>query len=115
MTRDKRRTVDPPAHADAGAALSGQAETVRAGFCAHRAVGSSNVTSAYVIDRTPTHGGHMGPTFVLVAFLAVGAYTVGYLVGRSERRSRLRQRQAWRMGQLLQQATMDRPGNPRMN
>lgn len=52
---------------------------------------------------------------LLVAVLAVASYTVGYLVGRADRGSRRRTQQAWRAGQLLQQTTLDRPGNPRLN
>ena len=52
---------------------------------------------------------------LLVALLAVGAYAAGYVVGRSERGSRRRAQQAWRAGERLQQAALDRPGNPRLN
>ena len=57
----------------------------------------------------------MTGTLVMVALLAVGAYAAGYLVGRSERASRRRAQQAWRAGDRLQQAALDRPGNPRLN
>ena len=54
-------------------------------------------------------------TLLLVAVLSVGSYTVGYLIGRSERRSRRRVRQSSRAAERLQQAALDRPGNPHLN
>ena len=57
----------------------------------------------------------MTMTLLLVAVLSVGSYTVGYLIGRSERRSRRRVRQSSRAAERLQQAALDRPGNPHLN
>lgn len=57
----------------------------------------------------------MTGTLLLVGLLAVGAYTVGYVAGRSEHVSRRRAEQAGRAGERLLQASLDRPGDPRLN
>lgn len=54
-------------------------------------------------------------TLLLVALLSVTSYTVGFLIGRAERRSCRRAWQADRAAERLQQAGLDRPGNPRLN
>ena len=57
----------------------------------------------------------MTMTLLLVALLSVTSYTVGFLIGRAERRSCRRAWQADRAAERLQQAGLDRPGNPRLN
>ena len=57
----------------------------------------------------------MTSTLLLVAVLALGAYVAGYLVGRADRRSHRSDQQARSAGERLQQAALDRPGNPLLN
>jgi hypothetical protein len=57
----------------------------------------------------------MALTLLLIAVLTAIAYTVGYLIGRSERDRRRHARRSHGLTQHIQQATIDRPGNPRLN
>lgn len=59
----------------------------------------------------------MAGQVVLVAVLVLAAYGIGYWVGRSDGRADAMRwwRRVGRMGQMMQEATLDEPGNPRLN
>jgi hypothetical protein len=54
-------------------------------------------------------------TLLVVAILTTAAYTAGYLIGRSENETRRQTSCSQRLTQHLQEADIDRPGNPRLN
>jgi hypothetical protein len=54
-------------------------------------------------------------TLIIVALLTTAAYTAGYLIGRSERDHRRPAHLTQRLTQHVEQANIDRPGNPRLN
>ena len=59
----------------------------------------------------------MAGQVLLVAAMALTSYAIGYFVGRADGRKDAMHwwRRVGRMGDLMQQALVDEPGNPRMN
>jgi hypothetical protein len=54
-------------------------------------------------------------SLLIVTVLTALAYSAGYLMGRSERDYRRHARRPQCLTQHIEQANIDRPGNPRLN